>query len=97
MAQRPDVTERHSLAELRAMRDRGETRTRADAPARTVDESFWREARITKPVREVQTRLRIYADVLAWFKAEGRGFQTHMNAVLRAYVDAQQEVDDRQR
>jgi uncharacterized protein (DUF4415 family) len=33
--------------------------------------------------------LRIDEDVLAWFRAQGPGYQTRMNAVLRAYVDAQ--------
>jgi uncharacterized protein (DUF4415 family) len=27
--------------------------------------------------------------VLAWFRAQGPGYQTRMNAVLRAYVEAQ--------
>ena len=91
-----DAITRYSLAELRAMRDRGESRTRADAPLREVDESFWRDARVTRPVGKVHTGLRIDADVLEWFKAQGRGFQTHMNAVLRAYVEAQRETEGRQ-
>jgi len=32
--------------------------------------------------------LRLDADVLAWFKAHGRGYQTRINAVLRAFRDA---------
>jgi uncharacterized protein (DUF4415 family) len=28
------------------------------------------------------------ADVLEWFKAAGPGYQTRMNAVLRAYKEA---------
>jgi len=32
--------------------------------------------------------LRIDADVLKWFKAQGPGYQTRMNAVLRAFKDA---------
>jgi uncharacterized protein (DUF4415 family) len=32
--------------------------------------------------------LRVDSDVLAWFKAQGRGYQTRMNAVLRAFRDA---------
>ena len=32
--------------------------------------------------------LRIDADVLAWFKSQGAGYQTRMNAVLRAFKDA---------
>ena len=32
--------------------------------------------------------LRLDADVLKWFKSQGRGYQTRMNAVLRAFKDA---------
>ncbi len=32
--------------------------------------------------------LRIDADVLEWFKSKGPGYQTRMNAVLRAFKDA---------
>ena len=32
--------------------------------------------------------LRVDADVLAWFKAQGDGYQTRINAVLRAFRDA---------
>ncbi|MEY2770112.1 MAG: hypothetical protein RIQ38_531 [Pseudomonadota bacterium] len=32
--------------------------------------------------------LRLDQDVLAWFKAQGSGYQTRINAVLRAYKDA---------
>ena len=32
--------------------------------------------------------LRLDPDVLDWFKAHGLGYQTHINAVLRAFVRA---------
>lgn len=32
--------------------------------------------------------LRVDQDVLDWFKAQGPGYQTRMNAVLRAFRDA---------
>lgn len=32
--------------------------------------------------------LRVDSDVLEWFKAQGTGYQTRMNAVLRAFRDA---------
>jgi uncharacterized protein (DUF4415 family) len=32
--------------------------------------------------------LRIDADVLKWFKASGSGYQTRINAVLRAFKEA---------
>ena len=35
-----------------------------------------------------QITLRVDADVLEWFRAQGRGYQTQINALLRAYVDA---------
>lgn len=42
-----------------------------------------------KPVeRKKQLTLRLDADVLEWFRAQGRGYQTKINALLRAYMDA---------
>ena len=35
-----------------------------------------------------QITLRIDADVLDWFKRRGPGYQTQINHLLRAYVDA---------
>jgi len=40
------------------------------------------------PPRKTQIALRVDDDVLAWFKAQGAGYQTRMNAVLRAFRDA---------
>jgi len=42
-----------------------------------------------KPVSSKRSiSLRVDADVLEWFKAQGRGYQTRINAVLRAFKDA---------
>jgi uncharacterized protein (DUF4415 family) len=42
-----------------------------------------------KPLaRKAQITLRIDADVLEWFRGKGAGYQSQMNAVLRAYKDA---------
>lgn len=83
-------TRRFSLAELQAMR-RGAEAPAADAPEREVDEAFWATARLVEPDRrKVHMGLRIDADVLDWFKASGRGWQTRMNAVLRSYYEHQQ-------
>jgi uncharacterized protein (DUF4415 family) len=38
----------------------------------------------TKPIRKEQIALRVDADILARYKAQGRGWQTRMNEVLRA-------------
>lgn len=37
--------------------------------------------------RKVLLSLRIDHDVLEWFRAQGPGYQTRMNAVLRAYME----------
>lgn len=39
---------------------------------------------------KAQITLRLDYDVLAWFKARGRGYQTRVNALLRAYMEAHQ-------
>jgi len=42
-----------------------------------------------KPVSSKSSiSLRVDADVLDWFKAQGPGYQTRINAVLRAFKDA---------
>ena len=38
--------------------------------------------------RKEQIALRLDADVLAWYRGLGAGWQTRMNAVLKAYRDA---------
>ena len=38
--------------------------------------------------RKEQIALRLDADVLAWYRAQGGRWQTRMNAVLKAYRDA---------
>jgi uncharacterized protein (DUF4415 family) len=40
-----------------------------------------------RPVKQLMS-LRVDADVIDWFKKQGDGYQTRMNAALRAYVDA---------
>jgi uncharacterized protein (DUF4415 family) len=44
-----------------------------------------------KPIpRKMQLTLRLDDDVVAWFRGQGKGYQTQINAVLKAYKDAQQ-------
>lgn len=45
-----------------------------------------------KPVPHRQRiSLRLDADVVAWFRAQGRGYQSQMNAVLKAYKEENEE------
>lgn len=46
-----------------------------------------------KPVsRKSQITLRIDSEVLSWFRARGSGYQSQMNAVLRAYKEAHEKA-----
>lgn len=54
-----------------------------------LDETFFRNAKLIEHSPKEQVTMRIDADVLDWFKARGKGYQTRMNAVLKAYVLSQ--------
>ena len=53
-----------------------ELRAKRGRPAKTPEE------------RKEQIALRVDKDVLDWFRESGPGWQTRMNAALRAYRDA---------
>jgi len=75
------------------MRERGEDQTSADAPeAESLGAEFWNSARVVMPSGKTSVHLRLDSDIVAWFKANGKGHLTRMNAVLRAYVEAHKRV-----
>lgn len=41
---------------------------------------------------KTQVTLRIDSEVLEWFKSQGRGYQTQINTLLRAYMEAHQST-----
>jgi uncharacterized protein (DUF4415 family) len=62
----------------------------ADDPDTFVPDAKWFErARLVTPRAKEMVTLRLDPDVLAWFRKAGRGYQTRINAVLRAFVEAQ--------
>ncbi len=87
-----DDTKQYSLKSLSERRSRGQTLTRADAPAYPIDAEFWNSARVVMPAGgKTAVNLRVDNDVLEWFKAQGRGHLTRMNAVLRSFMEAHKE------
>ncbi len=56
-----------------------------------LDETFFANAQIRLPKRKESITIRLDPDVLAWFRALGKGYQTHINAVLRTYMEARQK------
>ena len=83
-----------------AIRRRGEGRTdwerlrrKEEAglePERDPDEGEfdWSRAQVTMPRPKQAISVRLDADVLDFFRAGGRGYQTRINAVLRSYMEA---------
>lgn len=47
-----------------------------------LDDTFFQNAELRVPVKKPVT-LRLDADVLEWFKAGGKGYQTRINQLLR--------------
>jgi len=66
------------------------TKTRKDAPEIELDDDFWKNARVVMPDERGKSlvSLRIDKDVLQWFKTQGKGHLSRMNAVLRAYMES---------
>lgn len=95
--EQPDGTYRPSTPttdweEVRARTDAevgGGARSDPDSPL--LDDAFWAAAQAIAPGRIAKRHqgLRLDAEVIDWFKAQGPGWQTRMNAVLKAYVTAE--------
>jgi uncharacterized protein (DUF4415 family) len=53
-----------------------------------LPDDFWTQHPPVQPEHKQQVTLRLDADVLTFFRAQGPRYQTRMNAVLRAYMEA---------
>ncbi len=54
-----------------------------------LDETFWQNAELVVPDNKERITLRVDRDILEYFRRGGQGYQTRINAVLRAYVQMQ--------
>ena len=72
------------IAELKALAARPDGKVDySDIPPLTDD--FWKNALrnpLYRPIKQ-STTLRLDADVLAWARAKGKGYQTRINTILR--------------
>ncbi len=55
-----------------------------------LDEDFWQG--VENLPRKEPISIKLDEDVLAFFRAQGRGYQTRINAVLRRYVEAHKKA-----
>ena len=53
-----------------------------------LGDEFWQKATLVQPDRTQSVTLRVKRSVLDAYKAEGKGYQTRMNAVLETYARA---------
>jgi uncharacterized protein (DUF4415 family) len=97
-------TVRYTAKQIKARIERGEDRTnwrkakamtgkKLEASIRAdVDdvrgEPDWTKVIMGVPTPKDHINIRIDHDVLEWFRASGRGYQTLMNNVLRAFVQS---------
>jgi uncharacterized protein (DUF4415 family) len=52
-----------------------------------LDEEVFAQPLVPWPPRKESITIRVDADVLSWFKQQGRGYQTRINQILRRYMD----------
>ena len=72
------------LKEIKAIKDKDIDYS--DIPE--LDETFWKNAVLVHPERKERLTVRFDAEMVAWFKKQGRGYQTRMNAVLKSFYEA---------
>ena len=86
----------YTMDEILQMEDRTDwerlRREEAEGPYEGDDEDDfevdWSKAVLVIPEPKQAISLRIDQDVIDFFKSQGKGYQTRMNAVLRAYMEA---------
>ena len=68
--------------------------TEADIDAAIADDAAadtgtinWATVEVGLPQRKREVHIRLDGEVLDWFKQQGRGYQTRINAVLRAFYE----------
>lgn len=97
---------RYTAEELAEKRQRGETLSDWDRVRNMTEEELeasidyeeegevdWDTIYVGMPpaVTKKQLTVRFDQDVVDWFREQGPGYQTRMNAVLRSYVEAQRD------
>jgi uncharacterized protein (DUF4415 family) len=58
----------------------------ADREGAPMTDAAWAKAEIVQP-HKVAVGLKLDDDLLGWFKAQGKGYQTRINTILRRYYE----------
>ena len=81
-------SDRTDWARVGAMTEGKLERAIAADPDADIPNVDWTRARLVLPQRKESIHLRVDPEVLNWFRHQGRGYLTRMNAVLKAYYNA---------
>ena len=76
------------FARLDAMTDDDIAKAVADDPNLPPLDVDWTQARLVMPPGKDTVTLRLDRDLLEWLRAQGKGYQTRINQILRAWYDA---------
>jgi uncharacterized protein (DUF4415 family) len=60
-----------------------------------LDDEFFRTAKLLMSRPKKPVALRLDADVLDWLKSQGPGYQSRVNAILRAYMAIERRRDEK--
>lgn len=85
----PSGSDRAKLAALTDAEIERMATTDPDHPA--LDDDFWAGAVALAPDKEAIS-IKLDRDVLRYFRREGRGYQTRINAVLRRYMQTKDKA-----
>ncbi|MDB5594588.1 MAG: hypothetical protein JWM36_1549 [Hyphomicrobiales bacterium] len=86
------ITDQTDYARLDAMSEEEvEEVARKDLDGPPLTDNEWMRAAVRQPLK-VPVGLKLDDDVLDWFKSQGRGYQTRINAILRRYVEAHRKA-----
>jgi uncharacterized protein (DUF4415 family) len=69
-----------------------EAMAKADADNPATSREDWADAFIGLPPQKTPVNAKFDEDVVNWFKAQGRGYQARMNAVLRRYMETHRKT-----
>ena len=81
------------FAQLDALGNDDIARAVATDPDAAPLDTDWTRARLVVPPGKELVTLRLDRDVLDWFRKAGKGYQTRINAVLRAYKNAHSRAE----
>lgn len=78
----------YSVEELRAIVEQADNDILDGCAVIGAEESSWMTTPLSTSPGKTSVHLRVDSDVLHWFRGQGKGHLTRMNAVLRAYMQA---------